>query len=139
LRADTIIAHRLDVPEGSPVDCLVLLRIADGEPLLLETLYLPANLAAALDSRTLEHESVYDALEQAHGLRATHARETIRPVVLSREDARRLNVRVGSAAFLVERVTLAGTRTIEWRQSLVRGDRYLYSVELAREGVDGLR
>jgi DNA-binding GntR family transcriptional regulator len=35
-----------------------------------------------------------------------------------------------SPAFLVERVSWSTEGPVEWQQSLIRGDRYLYSVEL---------
>jgi hypothetical protein len=41
----------------------------------------------------------------------------------------------GSPAFKVERTTWSDRGPIEWQESLVRGDRYLYSVELPRTGV----
>lgn len=130
--ADQSLAEHLQVPTGSPVERIQRLRTADGEPLVLETAYLPPHLAAGLDQAMLEQEAIYDAVERLYGLRVTHAREGIQPVVLGRRAARLLGVRSGAAAFLVERTTWADGQPVEWQQSLVRGDRYLYSVELSR-------
>jgi DNA-binding GntR family transcriptional regulator len=62
----------------------------------------------------------------------TGARESIRPIVLSRATARLLRATTGAPAFLVERTTWSDRGPIEWQESIVRGDRYLYSVELPR-------
>ena len=69
----------------------------------------------------------------------TNANEIIRPTIASRVQARHLRVPTGAAAFRVERTTWAGSRAIEWQESIVRGDRYLYTVEVSRhDGQNGL-
>jgi GntR family transcriptional regulator len=132
LSAPSHLASRLALRSRAPVERIVRLRTAAGDPLVLETAYLPAELAAPLDSEVLERGSVYDALERHFGLRVIRAHETIRPVVLSRSLARLLGVPAGSAAFRVERTTWSDRGPVEWQESLLRGDRYLYSVELPR-------
>ncbi|HEX8969297.1 MAG TPA: UTRA domain-containing protein, partial [Chloroflexota bacterium] len=92
----------------------------------------PRNLTRGLDASVLERESVYDELERQHGLRITGARESIRPIVLSRPVARLLRARAGAPAFLVERTTWSDRGPVEWQESVVRGDRYLLSVDLPR-------
>lgn len=94
--------------------------------------YVPSALADGLEAEVLERGSIYDEIERRHGLRVTRAQEIIRPTVLSRSLAGLLAVRKGSPVFLVERSTWAGSRAIEWHESIVRGDRFLYSVELRR-------
>jgi hypothetical protein len=56
----------------------------------------------------------------------------IRPIALARRAARLLGVAAGAPAFLVERHTFAEEGPIEWQESMIRGDRYLYSVDLPR-------
>ncbi len=136
--ADAALALHLGLAENAPVERIERLRTADGEPLILERLFLPASLAVGLTRETLERAGIYDAIERLHGLPVTHAHETIRPIVLERRVARLLEVSEGSPAFRVERQTWSGERPIEWHQSLVRGDRFLYSVRLPRRQVDSL-
>jgi GntR family transcriptional regulator len=133
LPADAIFAERLDVPEGTELERIVRVRAADEDPLVLETAYLPRRLSTVLDTATLERASMYDELERHWGLRVTRARESIRPVVLSRATARLLRAAAGSPAFSVERTTWSEQGPIEWQESIVRGDRYLYSVDLPRQ------
>jgi len=132
--ADDVIAERLSIEPGSDVDRIVRLRTADDDPLVLETAMLPLQLSQVLDAQALEQESLYDELERRCGLRVTHAREAIRPIVLSRPIAKLLRATVGSPAFSVERTTWSDRLTLEWSESIVRGDRYLYSVDLPRRG-----
>jgi GntR family transcriptional regulator len=130
--ADRAMAERLELAEGAQVERIVRLRTADGEPLVFETAYLPSQLTAGLQPQVLERESIYDELERMHGLRITRARESIRPIVLSKPVAHLLRASPGAPAFSVERTTWADRGPIEWQESVVRGDRYLYSVDLPR-------
>jgi GntR family transcriptional regulator len=132
--ADHTLAARLEVAEGTGVEHIVRLRTADDDPLVFESSYLPHALSRALDLASLELESVYDELERLHGMRIEGARERIRPVVLDRPVARLLRASVGAPAFAVERTTWSDRGIVEWQESIVRGDRYLYSVDLPRHG-----
>jgi len=123
---------RLDLGLERKVRRIVRVRMAEDEPLVLETAYFPLDLVEGLTRSTLERASIYDEIERRHGVRVTRAHETIRPAVLSRRIAGWLHVRPGSAALNVERTTWAGKRRVEWQDSLVRGDRFLYSVDLKR-------
>jgi GntR family transcriptional regulator len=130
--AEGLLRERLAVDAGTEIERIVRVRSADGDPLVLETAYLPRALTAGLSAEVLEHESIYDALEELHALRIVRARESIRPIVLNRSVARLLRASVGAPAFSVERTTWADGGPIEWQESIVRGDRYLYSVDLPR-------
>lgn len=132
LEASDELASRLDLGEERMVQKIVRIRTAGAEPLIIETAYIPRVLAEGLDTSLLERASIYDDIERRHGLRVTRAHETIRPTVLTRAAARLMHVRAGSAAFHIERTTWAGNQPVEWQESIVRGDRFLYSIELDR-------
>jgi GntR family transcriptional regulator len=133
LPADAVLAERLCVPLETEIEQIVRLRTADDEPLVFETTHLPRELMSSIDTAVLERESIYDEIERLHGIRITRARESIRPIVLSRPVARLLRSRPGTPAFSVERTTWTDQGPIEWQESVVRGDRYLYSVDLPRQ------
>jgi GntR family transcriptional regulator len=128
--ADARLAQLLEVELGSPLDRIQRLRMAGDEPMTLDMSILPASLTAGFDQESLERESIYDLLERHSGVAIARARETLRPVVLDRRAAELLEVPPGSAAFAVERVSRTDQRPVEWQHSLIRGDRYLYSVDL---------
>lgn len=109
------------------------LRFLEGEPLVLEVLHLPAHLGEVLLDADLTNQPVYDLLERRAGVTITHAHETIRPVVIQGADAELLRVKPGLPAFSVERLGEAGSRSVEWRESLIRGDRFFFTVELPRQ------
>lgn len=125
------VVDRLGLSTDRSVKRLVRIRTAAGEPLVMETAYFPSGIVDDLEQEVLERASIYDEIERRHGLRVTRAQEVIRPVSVSRALARLLSVRAGAPAFHVERTTWAQGGPIEWQEAIVRGDRFLYSVELA--------
>lgn len=134
--SDARLAQLLEVELASPLDRIERLRMADDEPLLLEVSILPASLTAGFNQEALERESIYDLLERS-GVSIARARETLRPIVLDRRAAGLLEVPPGSAAFAIERVSWSDQRPVEWQHSVIRGDRYLYSVDLPRRPASG--
>ncbi|HVA24153.1 MAG TPA: GntR family transcriptional regulator [Chloroflexota bacterium] len=108
-----------------------------GEPLVSETIWLPSERVPGIEGLDLSG-SVYELLQQRFNLRITSARENIRPVVLNHRQSRMLSVDRGCPAFFVERLSFGASGPVEVRHSLIRGDRYLYSVQLRAAAADEL-
>jgi len=128
--ATMVVASRLDLPVGAPVIEMELLRLVEGAPVSLDFSITPQARFPSLLTADLTKQALYDVMAAAHGVAVTLGREELRPVVLDQRQADLLEVAAGSPAFHVERETLAGSERIEWRRSLVRGDRYLFRAEL---------
>lgn len=125
---DAQAAERLGVAARTRLVCIERLRYAGDEPLALDRSWLPADLARQLLRVDLGRGSIYDALARESGIRVVGGTERIRPVVPDDDDRARLRLPGGEAALLVDRVvTEAGGRPVEWRRSLVRGDRYAFT------------
>jgi GntR family transcriptional regulator len=131
LPAPPEVARRLGIEVGAEVVWLERLRLADGEPMALETAYLPHARCPGLLSFDFSRLSLYEVLRKHYGLRLDRAEQVIRAVVLSAREARGFGLPAGSPAFLFERVTfLEGGEAIEFVRSLYRGDRYAFQVHL---------
>lgn len=126
------LVDRLTLAQGEPVFELARLRSAAGEPLVVETIWLPRRLVPGLDELDVTG-SIYDLLRREYELDMTAADESIQPIVLDAQQARLLGVGKGSAAFFVERVSYHREVAAEVRHSVIRGDRYLYSIRLRPE------
>jgi GntR family transcriptional regulator len=124
------VAERLELPPGAPVVEMELLRVVEGAPLMLEFSITPYQRFPSLLRADLRRVSLYALMAERHGVNVTLGREEIRPVVLDRRQATLLGAAPGSPAFHVDRKVLAGHEPIELRRSLVRGDRYLFRVDL---------
>jgi GntR family transcriptional regulator len=139
--ADPAIARRLSLPEDAPLVYIERLRLADEDPLALDRAWLPAKIARPLLRSDLTRTGLYVELARTCGAEGLYASERIRPVVPRPEDRRTLKLPRGEAAFSIERLTKArDDMPVEWRWSLVRGDRYTIKIELsaARRGGPGL-
>lgn len=130
-RADGVVAARLGLEESTPLVYLERVRLSDGEPLAFDRVWLPAKIAAPLLEADFSDTSLYAQLEQRCGVALTGGREQIRAVVASAAERRLLALPEGVALFHLERVGELRGRPVEWRQTLVRGDRFAFATDLA--------
>jgi GntR family transcriptional regulator len=121
---DADAAGHLDLPPTAPLVVLRRRRLAGGEPLALDTAWLPAQLARQLLGGDFTRTALYDELAGRCGVRVDGGREEIAPVVPDPATRRQLRIPTGVGAFALHRWTTAGGRPVEWRHTLIRGDRY---------------
>jgi GntR family transcriptional regulator len=128
--AEAVVAEALAIPLGASVVHIERLRMADGEPLLLEQVFLPEARFPGLLASDLEHGSLYDLLLDRYGTSVIRAREALEPIALPLREAQLLGVEPHRPALLIEGVAFdAGGRPVEFARSYVRGDRTRYYVE----------
>jgi GntR family transcriptional regulator len=124
------VAAALGIEPGSPTLYVERLRVAAGEPLLLEQVHLPAERFPGLLAGDLEHGYLYDLLTVRYGTRIVRARESLEPVLLRTREARLLGQPVRTPALLIEGIAFsAEDQPVEFARSYVRGDRTRYYIE----------
>src|SRR5205814_905446 len=123
----------LNVSPDARVVLIRRLRLADGEPMALETLHVPAALVPGLTRERLEDASFYELLEHDYGVVIASGMQSIEPTVTNEEESELLGVPLHSPAFLFERTSrTASGETVEFVRSLYRGDRYRLVAELSQ-------
>jgi GntR family transcriptional regulator len=128
--AGEVVAAALQIEPGSPTLYVERLRAADGEPLLLEQVHLPAEQFPGLLASDLEHGSLYDLLTARYGTRIVRARESLAPVLLRAREARLLAQRPRTPALQIEGIAFSAEGIpVEFARSYVRGDRTRYYIE----------
>ena len=133
IAAPAEIAERLGVAPGSPVFRLHRLRMADGEPMGLQTAYIAMALVPRIDQLSFADASLYEILGTHYALYPAAARETHRAVPLPEDVAPLLRSAASSPALAAERLTTLGDgRPLEFVQSIMRGDRYKIVLDLTR-------
>lgn len=139
------VGRHLEVSPSEPVLKVVRLRMADGEPMAIETLHTPERLVPGLTGEALEDRSFYQLLDETYGLRIVGGTQTVEATVTSDEESRLLRVPLHSPAFLFERASRSTDGdVVEYVRSVYRGDRYRIVTELmppkarAIEGRTGL-
>ena len=128
--ASTAVATALELEAGSPTLYLERLRMAGGDPYLLEQVHLPAERFPGLLASDLEHRSLYELLSTRYDTQVVRAREALEPVLLRAREARLLDQRRGAPALFIEGIAFAADGTpVEFGRTFVRGDRSRYYVE----------
>jgi len=125
------VARALDIPPRSQVHYLERIRGADGVPLLLEQVRLPAALLPGLLDRDFgREESLWDVLRRDYHLPIERRQEVITAIVPTAREvsllalrARRPSIQFEGTAFTV------GARPIEVSRTVVSPDRARFYVE----------
>ena len=105
------------------------LRYVGDEPISVHRSWLPAMRAAGLLDADLRSGSLYDALAACCGVRVTGGWERIQPDLPDPALRRLLRLGPRQAVLVVERLATAGVTPVEWRRSVVRGDRYAFRTD----------
>ncbi len=109
----------LHVSPSEEILVIKRLRLADGETMAIETLHLPSALVPGLEAKDLGG-SFYELLQDRYGVEIASGTQA-------------LGVPLHSPAFLFERTSRDDDgRTVEYVQSVYRGDRYRIVTELSR-------
>jgi GntR family transcriptional regulator len=126
------VASALEVPEGTGCHKLRRLRLVDGEPISVQTPYLPEALCPDLGENDLS-SSLYRLLETRYGLRLWTGREVLRARCALPQEVELLGLEACTAVMAMERVTYAANgQAVEYLEAVWRGDRYDFTVSLTR-------
>ena len=113
---------------------VIRVRTARRKPLALEHTYLPVAIFPDLLQQRLTG-SLYDLLRRHYGQVPHTAFEVLEPVVASVEEARLLDVELGSPLLLIERTTsTASGVVVEYARDLFRPDRVRISLSTGVTG-----
>ncbi len=134
---DALAAEKLEVDSTAPLILIDRMRLADGEPLAIDRVWLPADLARPLLDADLTHGVLYHELAQRCDVAVIGGWERITPTIPRTDESVALQMPEGRAVFTIERMGRAADRPVEWRVSKVRGDRYSFVTNWdPRTGVD---
>jgi GntR family transcriptional regulator len=116
---------------------IVRVRIANDVPLLLETTYIPVYLCPYLEESVVEQGSLYEFLKENASLVPYNATETFEPIIFDKQVAEILECNTKMCGYFVERISyLQDGQAFELTQSVVRGDKCRYEVELYQDSVN---
>jgi GntR family transcriptional regulator len=123
LQADVKTQLALGLSEGEHVFDVVRIRLADSIPISLEHARFPADMFPGLLERPLG-DSIYELLSKHYGTVPDEAVEQIDLINATTDEARILEVQLGSPLLSVTRTTMdTQGRKIEYSHDLFRGDR----------------
>jgi GntR family transcriptional regulator len=133
IHADQEVATHLGLSPKSEVLRIERLRLADGDPIAIEVVFLSADRFDGITAALSDHASLYQLLSSNYGVELASAEETIEAVIAEGRDAGLLKCPPGMPLLMLSRRTLdTNGRPIEFVRSLYRGDRYRFQTGLQR-------
>lgn len=127
IEADSYIAGKLQVSEGSRVLFLRRLRIMDGVPYMIETNYVNLEYCPRLLDYDFGEESLFRVLSY-YGIYPSQGKESVGITYATAEEARHLQIPEGNHLFFLTGVTRDSRGvTLEFFKSVARSDMVRFS------------
>ncbi|MGG5175711.1 GntR family transcriptional regulator [Pseudarthrobacter sp. J1763] len=117
------VAAKLSLPTDAELFHLSRVRLADGEPIGLDEVWLPGSTAEKLLDADFQNASLYGELDRRCGVVLDGGTEQLTAVPASPAQAVLLGCAVGAPLLLIERIGCHRARDVEIRHSYVLGDR----------------
>jgi GntR family transcriptional regulator len=134
IAADAPLAERLAIGDGDAAIRLERILLADGEPIGLESTYMPVARFPTLMASFQPGSSLYSFVQETLGVTYAQATERIETVLAGPREAVLLRANPATPMLLLERTSLDAAGTpIEWVRSLYRGDRVGFEATLRGE------
>ena len=131
--ADDDLAERLGIRASAKVLRIERLRMANGEPMAIETTHLSQQRFPGLRKLLTRYSSLYTALAEEYGVHLAEAEETIETALATPTEAGLLGTDTGLPMLLLSRHSIdADGEPVEWVRSVYRGDRYKFVARLKR-------
>lgn len=139
-RADEAVARALGLRENEEVLRVGRLRLANEQPVAYDVTWLPLHFGKLLSKERLEHETIYHILETHYGIAVEKGTFHITAVLATAEQAAWLEVAVGAALLLIQRISyMSGNVAVYVQERYYRPDRVGYGITLQRHGNSGGR
>ncbi len=121
------VCERLRLTEGERVYLLKRLRLADKEPVAVETAYVPCQVFPGLLDENLNDNSLYTIFMEKYKIVPSWADAEIEATTATKEEASLLKLKVGKPILSVRRVTFSASYdVIETVNSVYPGDRFTF-------------
>lgn len=137
--SDPVAASHLEVDEATKLVLLARLRLAGDVPLAVDRAWLPHAFAAPLLDIDWTHTALYNELAELGVPVPNQGWERLTPIVPTPSDRTMLGLRKSDAAFFLERLGCRDGQPIEWRTTIIRGDRYRFVTDWSAGGRSELR
>ena len=132
--ADEDTAERLHINPGQMIFRLHRLRLADAEPLAIETSHISFEGCEKLVEEDLENNSLYRLLETKYGMPLMEAEQELEAGLVGGEEAQLLKLPVGSPALFTRRVTYTDRdQPLEYAKAVYCGNKYVFYTNMKRE------
>jgi len=131
IQLDKNLATKLNYEEKSLFHVLVRLWTVNDYPIMLESTYLPKERFHRINTEYLKnYDSFHGYLKEKYDYHVERAVETFYPILPNSNEKELLNIPSNIPCTLLERYSYEENFIIEYTYSLVRGDKYIFKVDL---------
>lgn len=123
---DPVAASHLELAEEDDLVLLARLRLAGGAPLAVDRAWLPGRLSQPLLAVDWSHTALYAELAKVGAPVPNQGWERLSPIIPSAGDRKLLGLKKTEAAFFLERLGSRNGTLVEWRTTVIRGDRFRF-------------
>ena len=136
---DAAAANHLGLDERTPLVLLARLRLAGGAPLAIDRAWLAEEVAEPLLDVDWSHTALYSELAKIGAPVPNQGWERLTPINPTPADRSRLKLKRSEAAFYLERLGTRDGKPVEWRTTIIRGDRFRFVTDWTAGGRSELR
>lgn len=130
-KADEELAGALNVSVGEELFRVERIFFAGELPYAKECSYIPCAFCQGLSKEQIQKNGLYNSLKK-YNIYPNRACEKLKAILLDEEVASLLELPVNDAAIYLTRTTYCNDVIVELNESYVRGDMFVYSVELLK-------
>ena len=128
------VAQSLKINIGEPCYKIRRLRLANNEPLVLETVYVPQKIAPNLTESSITSQSLYEILSSVYATTPQRAKQFFEPAIADEYEAKELAISKGAPVLLIQNTTFdAQDCPLVFSKAIMRGDKVRYFVELSTQ------
>ncbi|WP_156291238.1 GntR family transcriptional regulator [Oceanobacillus salinisoli] len=132
---DPHVASILKTEPNAEIYEVIRVRLANEEPVALETIYTPKKLVGELQEPDLSI-SFYKYIEQKLQLKITYGQQTIEASLANQEETKHLHIKKGDPVLVMQRISYLENdqeTPIEYVKSTYRSDKYKFKMQLKRD------
>lgn len=133
VRATQDVAEALQISQSSKVVELTRVRFLNREPISIDNSFFPLSIGEKLLGRDLTQD-IFPLLENEIGVGLGHADLKIEAITASQEAAKHLNIDVGAAVLMIQRLVFSPQgEPIDFEYLSYRGDAFQYQLRVDRK------
>jgi GntR family transcriptional regulator len=128
------VAQMLKIPPSAHATLFMRLRLLDGQPFMIDTIHISADLCPGLEHADLENRGLFQVIETDYGLRIARAQRTLRVVPAESWAAVYLRLSKNDPLHLLTDLAFTSSgKPILYAHTLVHGGRSEFRFELVAE------
>jgi len=136
---NSIAASHLELDENTELVLISRLRLANDAPLAIDRAWLPRTIAEPLLDADWTHTALYAELRRVKAPVPSQGWERLTPLIPAAADRSKLGLKKADAAFYLERLGCHDDVPIEWRTTVIRGDRFRFVTDWTSGATSVLR